>query len=60
MLESRRMNARNRYAALAVVFVASLVAATLFHFFPVSIVGGLAGNLPRQHNVTLSPSAAAR
>lgn len=37
------MNARTRYAVLAVVFVASLAAATLFHFFPVSIVGDLAG-----------------
>ncbi len=37
------MNTRRRYVALAVVFVASLVAATFFHFFPVSIVGDLAG-----------------
>lgn len=37
------MNPPRIYAALAVVFVASLAAATFFHFFPVSVVGDLAG-----------------
>lgn len=37
------MNSRRIYAGLAVVFVASLAAATLFHFFPVTAVGDLAG-----------------
>ncbi len=37
------MNSRRIYAGLAVVFVASLAAATLFHFFPVTAVGNLAG-----------------
>src|SRR5258708_6781940 len=37
------MNAKKRYAALAIVFVASLAATAIFHYFPVSIVGDLAG-----------------
>jgi hypothetical protein len=37
------MNPRKIYAVLAVTFAASLAAAALFHFFPVSIVGDLAG-----------------
>ena len=40
---SRRMNTRTRYAALAVIFAASLLAGVFFHFFPVGIVGELAG-----------------
>ena len=36
------MNAKTVYTSLAVIFVASLAAAILFHFFPVGIVGELA------------------
>lgn len=37
------VNSRNSYIAWAVVFTASLVAVVIFHFFPVSVVGDLAG-----------------
>jgi hypothetical protein len=37
------MDAKTRYTVLAVVFVASLLAAILFHFFPAGAVGDLAG-----------------
>src|SRR6266849_252248 len=37
------MNAKKRYAALAIIFLASLGAAAFFHYFPVTVVGDLAG-----------------
>lgn len=37
------MNTKNTYLAWVCVFVASLVAVGVFHYFPVNFVGGLAG-----------------
>src|SRR5260370_26917350 len=37
------MSAKGRYATLTIVFAASLLAGVFFHFFPVGIVGDLAG-----------------
>jgi hypothetical protein len=37
------VNTKNSYIAWAIVFVASLGAVAVFHYFPVSIVGDLAG-----------------
>ena len=34
---------RTKYLGLAIIFLASLAAATFFHFFPVGVVGDLAG-----------------